>query len=142
MAAIRSVADSAKKWVEVTAVRAADYEAGVRDPRRAWAASTLAAEDAWKAGIQEAITQKSFSKGVQRAGDGGWQSGAIEKGVARWAPGIAVSQHKYEQAVAPYFAAIARVQLPPRYARRDKRNMLRVAAIVDALVAVKTGRAV
>lgn len=141
MAAIKSVASAGKKWVEVTAVRAADYEAGVRDPRRPWAQSTLAAEDAWKSGIQEAITQKSFSKGVQRAGDAGWQSGAISKGVARWGPGIAVAQDKYEAAVTPYFAAISRLVLPPRYARRDKRNMLRVAAVVDALVAVKTGRA-
>jgi hypothetical protein len=140
MAAIKSAAASAKKWATVTPMRAAEYEAGVQSPRRAWAQATLAAEDAWRSGIQEAITQKSFSRGVQKTGDAGWQSGAIEKGVPRWGPGVALAEGKYEEAVAPYFAAISRLTLPPRFARRDKRNMARVTAVVDALVAVKTGR--
>jgi hypothetical protein len=122
-------------------MRAAEYEAGVKSPRRAWQQATLAAEDAWKSGIQEAITQRSFSKGVQKTGDSGWQEGAVTKGVPRWGPGVALAEGKYEEAVAPYFAAIARTTLPPRYARRDPRNLARVKSIVDALVAVKVGRA-
>ncbi|KKM97798.1 hypothetical protein LCGC14_1164310, partial [marine sediment metagenome] len=37
----------------------------------------------------------------------------------------------------PYQAAISAVVLPPRYARRDPRNLARVKAVVDALIAKK-----
>ena len=141
MAAIKSAAASARKWATVTPLRAAEYEAGVQNPRRAWAQATLAASDSWKAGIQEAIASNSFSKGVQKTGDAGWQSGAVEKGVPRWGPGVALAEDKYQAAVDPYFNAISRLTLPPRYARRDPRNMARVKAVVDALIAVKVGRA-
>jgi len=141
MAAIKSASASAQKWASVTPQRADEYATGVKNPRRPWQTATLAADDAWREGIQAAITAKSFSKGVRRAGDAGWQEGAINKGVPRWGQGVALAQSKYEQAVAPYFSAIASLTLPPRYARRDPRNLERVKAIVNALVKVKMGQA-
>lgn len=137
MAAIRPIDVIAKKWATVTPMRSADYEAGVRDPRRDWKAETIGAADAWKAGIQTAIADGSFSKGVNRAGTPGWQTGAIEKGVPRWGPGVTLGEDNYQTGFAPYREAIARVTLPPRFARRDPRNMARVTAIVDALVKAK-----
>jgi hypothetical protein len=137
MAAIRPVDVIAKKWATVTPQRSADYEAGVRDPRRDWKTETIGASDAWKAGIQAAIAEGSYGKGVSRAGTAGWQEGAIEKGVARWGPGVTIAEDKYQTGFAPYREAISRVTLPPRFARRDPRNMARVTAIVDALVKAK-----
>lgn len=137
MAEIAGVDVIAAKWARVTPTRTTDYEDGIRNPRRDWLRSTIAATDAWKAGIQEAIGKGTWGKGVSRAGTTGWQSGAIEKGLARWGPGVQVAQAKYSSAFAPFVAAIKGVTLPPRFARRDPRNLLRVNAIVDALVKAK-----
>lgn len=141
MAEIAGVDVIAGKWARVTPTRTADYEEGVRNPRKDWQRTTLAATDAWKAGVQESITKGTWAKGVSRAGAAGWQAGAIEKGVPRWGPGVQVAEPKYAAGFAPYRAAIAAVTLPPRFARRDPRNMARVTAIVDALVKAKMAQA-
>ncbi len=137
MASIRTVDRIAKKWAEVTPQRAGEYAAGVADPRRDWAQATTAAEPAYQAGVQAAIQRKAFSKGVSKAGTGKWQRGATEKGAQRFGPGVQLAQEAYSVGFAPYREAIARVQLPPRFARRDPRNLDRVKAVVDALKAVK-----
>jgi len=140
MAAIRSAADIARKWATVTPQRTADYEAGVQQPRKDWARQTAAASDAWKSGVQAAIASNAFSKGVTRVGTAAWQEGAVQKGVPRWGPGVQVAESKYERGFAPFRDAIERVALPPRFARRDPRNLDRVKAVVDALVKAKAAQ--
>ncbi len=137
MAAIRSTADIARKWASVTPQRSADYEAGVRNPRTDWQRATIAAKDAWKDGVTRAAANDAFAKGVTAAGTSKWQDGAVTKGVTRWGPGVAGAEDLYAKGFAPYQAAIERVVLPPRFARRDPRNLLRVNAIVEALVKAK-----
>ena len=137
MAFIRSIDSISKKWAEVTPMRAADYEAGIRNPRRSWATATKNAEPAFEDGIRQAIGRKAFGKGVGRVGDEKWQRKALTRGVANWGPGVADAEGDFNAGFAPYREAIAAVKLPPRYARRDPRNLARVKAIVDALVAKK-----
>jgi hypothetical protein len=137
MADIRPVDVIAAKWANVTPQRSADYEAGVSNPRKDWARQAGNAQDAWAAGVQAAVANKSFGKGVARAGTPKWQRGATEKGVARWGPGVQLAQEAYATGFAPFREAIARVQLPPRFARRDPRNLERVKAVVDALKRAK-----
>ena len=48
-----------------------------------------------------------------------------------------MAEPKYAAGFAPYRDAIERVTLPPRYARRDPRNLERVKAVVNALVEAK-----
>jgi len=137
MAFIRSVDLIASKWAEVTPMRAADYAAGVAAPRRSWAAATKAAEPSYEAGVTKSIAKKMFGKGVAKAGDEKWSRKAQTRGVANWGPGVSEAKGDYAAGFAPYHAAIAACVLPPRYARRDPRNLARVKAIVDALVAKK-----
>lgn len=137
MAAIRAVDVIAKKWATVTPQRTADYEEGIRNPRKDWKTETAAAADAWKTGVTAAIAGGRFSKGVNRAGTSSWQEASLAKGVQRWGPGVALGEDKYAAGFGPYREAIARVQLPPRFARRDPRNLDRVKAITTALAAVK-----
>lgn len=139
MANIRSVDLIARKWATVTPTRVADYEAGIRDPRTDWAQATAAADAAWKSGVQAAVQAGSFKKGVTRAGTSKWQAGSLEKGTQRWGPGVSLAEDSYAQGFAPYQQAIASLNLPPRFARRDPRNLDRVKAVVDALVKVKQG---
>lgn len=137
MAFIRSVDQIATKWAEVTPMRSADYAAGIASPRRSWAAATKAAESSYESGVTKAIGRKAFGKGVGKAGDEKWSRKASTRGVANWGPGVADAKGDYASGFAPYQAAIAACALPPRYARRDPRNLARVKAIVDALVAKK-----
>lgn len=137
MAFIRSVDQIATKWAEVTPMRSADYAAGIATPRRSWSAATKAAEKSYEEGVQKSIARKAFGKGVTKAGDEKWSRKATTRGVANWGPGVAEAKGDYAAGFAPYQAAIAACVLPPRYARRDPRNLARVKAIVDALVAKK-----
>jgi len=140
MAFIRSIEHIANKWATVTPGRTGDYEAGVGNPRRDWGTATAAAESAYEAGVTQAIAKKRFGKGVKAAGTEKWQKGAIEKGTARWGPGVSLAQDLYGRNFAPYRDAIERATLPPRYAKRDPRNLARVKAVVDALIAAKESR--
>lgn len=140
MAFIRSIENIAKKWAMVTPGRSEDYRFGVENPRRSWATAAAAAESAYESGVTQAIAKKRFGKGVKATGDAGWQAGAIDKGTARWGPGVTIAEPKYRAGFAPFRDAIERVTLPPRYARRDPRNLERVKAVVNALVAAKESR--
>lgn len=140
MAFIRSIEHIARKFATVTPGRTEDYRAGVENPRRDWATATSASESAYDAGVTQAIAKKRFGKGVKRAGTASWQEGAIQKGTARWGPGVTLAQDKYARNFAPYRDAIERATLPTRYARRDPRNLERVKAVVNALIAAKEQR--
>lgn len=137
MAAIRDVAAIAKKWATVTPQRAADYEAGIRTPKKDWKQSTLDANEAWKQGTTEAVAANRFAKGVNASSTANWQENAVTKGVQRWGPGVQLAENKYLKGFQPYADAIKNVTLPPRFPRRDPRNLLRGKAIVDAMVKTK-----
>jgi len=140
MADIRTNAEIAAKWARVTPQRTADYERGVTQPRKDWAAATGASNQAWKDGVQSAVAADRFAKGVRAAGTSKWQEGAVNKGVPRWGPGVQIGESAYATGFQPYRDAIERVTLPPRFARRDPRNLLRVNAVVDALIKTKTAQ--
>lgn len=137
MPPVRDIASIAKKWAEVTPQRAPQYEAGVKSPKQSWENNTKASNDAYKAGIQAAITQDRFAKGVTKAGQAKWVKGAVEKGVARFGPGVQVAEGDFNKGFAPYRDAIEKASLPPRFARRDPRNLERVRSMVTALIAEK-----
>jgi len=137
MAFIRSVDLIATKWAEVTPMRAGDYASGIASPRRSWCAATKAAEKSYEEGVTKSIGRKAFGSGVTKAGDEKWSRKASTRGVANWGPGVADAKGDYAAGFAPYQAAISACMLPPRYARRDPRNLARVKAIVDCLIAKK-----
>jgi len=140
MADIRPIDQIAGKWATVTPQRSSDYEFGIKNPRADWQAKTASSADSWKVGVTNAANNDLFRKGVVRAGTDTWQRGALEKGTQRWGPGVALAEDKYAAGFAPFREAIARVQLPPRFARRDPRNLDRVKAVVDALVKAKAAQ--
>lgn len=133
MAVIKSAKDVAAKWSRVTQGRTADYTAGVKAPRRSWAAQTGAAEENYKAGVSTAAQEGRFGKGVAAAGDKTWQERTTTVGVARWGSGVAVAQNSFEQGFAPFADVISRLELSPRYPKGDPRNITRVAEIGAAL---------
>ena len=137
MAQIKDLNQIAQKFATVTPSRSGEYESGVKNPKRDWAQATAAAEDAYKIGVTAAANQGRFGKGVRSAGTGKWQDGAVKKGAARFATGVAMAEGAYKDGFAPYHQVIASTTLPPRKARRDPSNLQRVQAIVQALSRAK-----
>jgi len=137
MAEIKSLASIRDKWTRVTPGRTEDYKLGIQNPKRDWAEETKAAESNWKAGIDAAASKGLFAKGVDKAGSKKWQDKALKKGPGRFAEGVYIAGPDYEKGFAPYREAIAKVDLGPKFPRRDPRNLDRVKRVVDALVAEK-----
>ena len=139
MAEIKSLASIKDKWTRVTPGRTEDYKLGIQNPKRDWATEAAAGAGNWKAGIDAAAAKDMFTKGVTAAGSKKWQEKAIKKGPGRFAEGVYIAGPDYEKGFQPYHDAIARVDLGPRFPKRDPRNLERVKKVVDALVAQKIG---
>jgi hypothetical protein len=139
MAEIKSIDKIKEKWTRVTPMRTEDYKLGIQSPRRDWEKSAVAAKESHKAAMATAAAQDSFSKGITKAGTGKWQSRALAKGPGRFAEGVMVGGDDYAKGFAPYADEIAKTTLPPRFPKRDPRNLLRVTAIATALGKKKTG---
>ena len=137
MAEIKSLAEIRDKWTRVTPGRTEDYKLGIAHPKRDWAEETAEAQGNWKAGIDAAASKGLFVKGVVAAGTKKWQEKALKKGPGRFAEGVYIAGPDYEKGFAPYREAISRVDLGPRFPRRDPRNLERVRRVVEALVKEK-----
>lgn len=133
MPEIKSASDIAAKWARVTPQRTADYEAGVRNPKRDWEQATLAAADRQAEGVQLAIQEDRYSKGVAKAGTAKWQKGATQKGPQRWSQGVQLGEDEYQSGFAPFRDVIENTTLPPRFPAGDPRNIERVKAMAEAL---------
>ena len=139
MAEIRSLAHIRDKWVRVTPGRTEDYLLGVKNPRRDWADETAAADAIYKAGVDAAHAKGLFKRGVIAAGTKKWQDKAVTKGPGRFSEGVYLAGPDYERGFAPFRDAIEKVDLGPRFPKRDPRNLDRVKRIVDALIKEKIG---
>jgi len=137
MAEIRSLAAIKEKWTRVTPGRTEDYKLGIQNPRRDWAEEALAAETNYKAGVDAAQAKGMFAKGIAKAGTAKWKDKALKKGPGRFAEGVYIDGTDYEKGFAPFNAAIERVDLGPRFPKRDPRNLERVKKIVDAMIEEK-----
>lgn len=133
MADIKDTSASAAKWSRVSAGAQAEYEAGVRAPRKDWMAATLAAESAHTAGMQAALADKRFAKGVKKSGTANWQQNTIEKGPSRYTQGVQLATGKYEAGFRPYAEVIKRLVLPVRGMKGDPANIERVRVVAVAL---------
>lgn len=139
MAEIKALSAIKEKWTRVTPLRTEDYKLGVQNPRRDWETETIAAEQNWKLGVDQAQAKGLFPKGVRDAGTTKWKTNALKKGPTRFAEGVYLAGDDYQKGFARFHAAIERADLGPRFPRRDPRNIERVRRIVEALVAEKLG---
>ena len=133
MIKIKTATAIAEKWARVTPGRSKDYADGVADTTVDWETPTAAAEDAFEAGVSDAISRKGFSRGVHEAGTTKWRAKTKNKGVKRWPDGVKDGRPDYEKGFAPYREVIANLDLPPRGPKGDPANIERVRLITEAL---------
>lgn len=140
MANMKSLDRISQKWLRVSSTAQTEYEEGVKNPRNDWATATKNAATSYNQAITEAISKKRFENGVAKAGTAKWQTNAVNKGPARWQQGIGLSEQNYVDGFSPYAAVIKNIVLPVRGAKGDPKNLLRVAAVANALHAEKLKR--
>lgn len=139
MAEVKSTARIREKWTRVTPQRTEDFKLGIQNPRRDWEKSASGAKETHKAAMVAAAASDAYGKGVTKAGTGKWQARALQKGPGRFAEGVMVGGDDYEKGFAPFRDEIEKTVLPPRFPKRDPRNIQRVQAIATALGKKKTG---
>ena len=132
MPPVKPLAQIVEKYRRRASAAGPDYQAGVSAPRVDWSQASQSGNDAWKQGVQQAVSEDRFARGVQSAGTSKWQRKAIALGVGRYGPGISEGAPDYEKGFAPVRQAIESVTLPPRGARGDPRNIERVRIIAEA----------
>jgi len=130
---IKSADLIAKKYTTRAGAAGADYQAGVQNPRTDWAQATEQSSNAWAAGVQQAASNGSFSKGVTKAGTPKWQRKAAGVGASRYPAGVQAATTDYQNGIAPYLQVLSGLQLPPRGPKGDPGNINRVSAVAAAL---------
>lgn len=139
MPKVKDIRAIKEKWTRVTPGRQDDFRSGVEAGDVQWAENTAAASGSYATGVQEAIAQNRFSKGVNRAGNTRWRKKTVELGVGRWGPGVRAAADDYAEGFQPFRDVIEGTTLPPRRPRGDPQNMERAAALAEALHRARVG---
>src|SRR5712692_5953624 len=102
---IKDTGTLAKKFADRASASAADYKAGVQDPKRPQNESAQAAASTWAAAVTEAAGRNAFQKGLQAAGEEKWRTNAAGKGADRYPGGVRAAQGDWAKRVEPFLAA-------------------------------------
>lgn len=135
----KPIAESSDKYRRRASVAGPDYEKGVHNPKRPYAAAAIAGEANFGTAMTQVIANKSRAAGIQKAGDAKWLEGAVEKGVIRFGPGVALGSKYYEQNLGPIQAKVALTVLPPRGPTGSESNFT-VPALVARAFRVAAGK--
>lgn len=122
MVKTKGVDRTVAKWKSKVAAAGPDYLDGVTNPKADWQTETSKAEGSYEQGVQRAIANKLFGKGVSKAGTAKWQKGATEKGPMRWTSGVAMAEDEYRSGMGEVIQVIEGTALPPRGPKGDPKN--------------------
>jgi hypothetical protein len=136
---VKDIAKSAAKFVSRAGVAGPDYTAGVQAAGTSQYDNALAAKANWGAGVQAAVANDSFSKGLTKVGPQKWITNATNKGAKNYPAGVAQAQSAYSAGVTPFFQVLANLNLTQRFPRGDPRNQQRSVDVQVALHKAKTG---
>jgi hypothetical protein len=136
---VKDAATVAAKWAQRAGAASGDYTKGVQNTTKDWAADTAASAGAWASGVQAAVGNGAFTKGVNAAGTQKWRTMASSKGATRYPQGVQAAQPAYTTGIGPVLQVLGSIQLPPRGPKGDPGNINRVTAVTTALRKLKTG---
>jgi hypothetical protein len=137
---IKDAGSLAKKFVRNAGAAGGDYKDGVAQAGGDWEQGAAAGEDNFAAGVQAAIADKRFGKGVRAAGGAKYVQNATTKGAQRYPQGVAAAENAWAQGTQPYLQTIASLTLPPRRPKGDPGNAARSNAVAAALRAQKVSK--
>ena len=125
------------KWANRAAASGSEYQSGAANPRRSQSASAIEAKDNYAMGVNSAIAEDRYAKGLQKSGDAKWQKGIREKGQQRYQQGVVGAQDEYRAGFQPYASALTGLELGPKGPKGQ--NYGRVQQVGEMLRAVKKG---
>lgn len=137
---VKNLANAAKKYGTNAQAGSANYATGVQS-NTTWLSNTEASSATWAQGVQSAAANGSFSKGVSKAGQSKWQTGAVQKGQSRFQSAVAMpqTQTNWQNGFQPYAQVLQGITKPPKGVRGSPGNYAIVQTIGNALHAAKVG---
>lgn len=130
---VKSAAEAAAKWGQVTPGRSAFYESGAKAAGGDWETNTLAAMKAFVAGVTAGNIGQMFAGGVKKAGAGKYTRKVTDVGVSRFGTGVTAAVGDFQTGVEPFLSTIASLTLPQRQPRGSEANIERVRLIATSL---------
>jgi len=130
---VKSAAEIAKKWAEVTPAKSTYYEVETPAAAAEWEANTVAAGGTYRAGISVAGIEKRFVGGVKRAGAEKFGRKVKAVGVARYSPGVAAAQADMAKNFADFQGVLDGLEIPDRGPRGSDANYAIVSVVGKAL---------
>lgn len=137
---VKDIGTIAKKFSRNAQAAAGDYKTGVEASGQDWQQNTANAADNYAAGVQQAIGDQRFRRGVEMAGAAKFTGRAATLGAQRYPTGVAAAEGDFAKGAQPYMQTIAGLTLPPRRPKGDPANMQRSQAVAAALRAQKIGK--
>jgi len=131
--AIKSTADIAKKWADVTPGRQAYYQAGVANAVTAWQTGATNAAAAYDAAVKSGNIKQMYVGGIKQAGAQKYQDMAVNKGAGRFSDGVTKGAPYFQSGFDPYQQTIAGITLQARAPRGSASNLQRVSQVSTAL---------
>lgn len=133
MVPVKGMAASAQKYTTRAQAAQQDFvNAVAQTPPATWESATIAAKDAFSAGVTAAVARGSFEKGVTGSG-GKWARRVSAVGGQRYATGVAGAGPDWTSGFQPYHDALVGLQLGPRGPRGDARNTQRAVDTMNSL---------
>ena len=137
---IKDTGTLAKKFVTRAGAASGDYKDGVTQAGGDWEQNTKNSEGNFEMGVQQAIADKRFGKGVSAAGGAKYVAKAQSLGAQRYGPGVQASEGDWARGVQPSLDLLKSLNLPPKGPRRSPQNQARANAVAVALGALKVGK--
>lgn len=133
---VKPIGNVVSKWKTNAGNAAPAYSQGIANPKQPQEQAAANAANTWGAGVQAAVSNGSFVKGINKNA-GKWARNAAAKGAARYPQGIAAASGDFQNGIAPYLQILSNLTLPPRAPKGDPSNLQRVQAVDAALRAAK-----
>lgn len=137
---IKETATLAKKFVQRASAAAGDYKTGVEASGQDWQSNTERSAENYATGVNQAISDGRFLRGVAAAGASKFVTRASTLGAQRFPTGVGAAENDWAKGTAPYLDKLKSMDLPPRRPKGDPGNQARAQKVAMELRALKVGR--
>lgn len=133
----RDLNASAAKLSQNGQQAATAYKTNASAAAQTWQDNTVASNDNYKQGVQDAIGRDAFAKGVARAGAAKYSSQIAAVAGPRFSDGMSKAGPAWQKGFGPIAAAVSGKDIGPRGPRGSQQNKQRSANMSDAFRAAK-----
>jgi hypothetical protein len=137
---IKDTASIAKKFVQRAGAASTDYASGIQVAGQDWQTNTIAGKDNYVAGVQQAIADGRFERGVGAAGAQKYVDNATKLGPQRYQTGVAQAENAYSRGVQPHLDMMKGLDLPPKGPKGSAQNQQRANIVATRNRALKLGK--